>query len=314
MLAMILFGLLLVLWGMAYQGSKGAAVATWSLAWWASFALEVGKLLLAGGFLAAFLRVFQILQIIETALEHFMMSEGFLKIVTDFEGVWAKVTTRLYLNGADMPESDAFFKNVQTTIQQQLYYDKNYYVRNMHHSMRITLDDDSGDIVVENRHEYEVIALDAMPIELRFRFKARDTLSLDSYDFGEEEFDISVLGTGIDCETNVEEVQDGEMVVKVITLSGHEGYCINRSRREKWALSEDPFYEIITRTVCENFTFTCIAPYNDIRTSFIEYGVKDRFVNKMAKQTEQDRPGDQQRELNGIMLPHNGYAIYFEKL
>ena len=315
MLLMVVFGVALLGFGLTYRGDLIFSVEVWSLPWWARLAAEVGKLLLAGGFLAAFLRVFQILQIMEKALEHFMMSEGFLKLATDFEGVWSKITTRLYLNGTDMKENDEFFKKVQQTIQQQLYYDKNYYVRNMHHSIRAELqEDDKKYILVDNVQEYEVIALDDKPIELRFRFKARDSVSLDAYELGEEKIEIESIDTSVQCSPQSKHSVDGEMTVKIITLIGHKGYKIRRSRKEKWLLDDDPFYEIITRTVCENFKFTCAIPKNDLQTSFIEYGVKDRFVDKSPRFTENDRPGDQLRELEGIMLPHNGYAIYFERL
>lgn len=284
--------------------------AEWTV--WGKGLTELAKAVLASGFVAAFFRLFELTGVMERALERFMLSDGFHGLVTDFRSVWAKVTARVFLQGAGRGEEETILADVTQAVSEQLLYDKNYYLRDLVTTLDVTLDPDGRTARVEQTQEYRIVRLNDKPAEIRLRFQARAECGLDGYALQEPRVAFTRPdGAEAAVDMRVERVE-GASVTHIYSLGGHEEFGAKIVSSMAWDIRKDRVFEIVTRCICRNATLRCNDLGGQFRSTFVEYGLRERFRNEMSQWAELQRPGDLHRRLDGILLPHSGFAVVFD--
>lgn len=304
--------------GLGYQLKSPTAVPVqiFSKIWFGDILWALGKLSFAGGVIAAFLRIFHALQILEKALEKFMVSDGFLGLRNDLDQLWVKITARIYLKSLDFDDQNnqEFLEKVQDAISKQFEYENKFYLKDTIRSFDIYWKDvDNSIIKIEETQDFICVPIEkGKRIVIENKFRPNPGREIGDYTVENDNFEIlDKWDTGGFI---VEDLSSDNLIYKKYTLSGQDEYHIKRSRTLSWSIELDRFYEINSQYICDKYTFICNCFVNDIRTTFIEFGMKDRFRNALTPEVARQRIGDERMVHDGLLLPGNGFAIFFEKV
>lgn len=311
--ATVAVGLLLLMYG-AGARSRQPRPEWFSEAWIGDVAWEAGKVVLGGGIVAGFLRVFHSIRLLETVLGEFLFSDDFLRVRNDLDDLWRRLTTMVYLrNYVDGDGgADSLNAKVQEEIRSRFAYDETFYIRDSVRQMTVSWHDRERSIIsVEEETDYTIVPFDpGRPVQVRSRFRAHAGLVVSEYRI--EGDVLRQMENGVPSEVSEDRTTTPEEIQIVYTLSGKDRYQVKRLRRMVWPLDRDRYLEVTTPYIIRNFEISVASLEKDIRTTFIEFGLKDKFVDSLAKAVASSNPGNVRRQLKGLMLPGRGFALFFE--
>lgn len=286
-----------------------------SVTWFGDLAWELGKLGLAGGIVATFIRMFHSINFLEEALDKFMWSDIFLSKRNDIDDLWVKLTLFRYRRFSDLDEKErrAFLDKLNSALRSVVGREEEQTVRNHKRIIDIDWKDkELGLIQIHENQSYDIIPKNTDKFKIVTRVTTAGNMKVTDYNIIKDEIFL-VSGSGqqkVDFSTKAVD----DHIEITYELSGALVYKLKRERIVSWVLDKDPVLSVTSRHVCDGSVVEVNCTPKNLRTRFRENGIRKCFHDDMADAQKASRPGDQRQVCTEILLPGNGFSLYIEQV
>lgn len=308
--SLTLIGLALYLFG--YFHVPVPSDANSNLVWYAKIAIDLGKLILVGAVLGAFLRFLHTFKAIREVVTDVFFADDIIRRRKDIDEIWAKLSKHIFI--PEFSNDNGLSANLQDKIVEQLRegmkHNKTFYVRSSDRTITVKwIDPDSNVVEVVDKSIEEFIPFQkGGKVHWEHIFSAGDGSTSKDYS---PTFSVTI--DGADIKPKQEDGSSGTSLIYSYTMEGKNLYKVVKRSTRRWNIKKDPLIVFISKHIVESLRLEINCLDDDLMPFFEEHHLKDKFFVQNNEAREQ-RPSDYVTLCTSPILPGDGFTIGLIKI
>lgn len=291
---LILVALLLIGFGYVFNGDKLQ---------FDDILRNTGYSILGSGVFASILKSIQFVGIFKDELSKVVTGDEFIENRKDLPVLWKKITQKVY--NEKFPEVSDHLEDM--LMKYYLPADSKHYYRD--YTVTIDIHNLSDDFVIEYTHTNEYTIVLATDVNETMLHLGATIIAQDDAEIKNEVIHFSVNGK--DEKINREESTNRDEVVKefkYLLNSGEREYKIRIQFERKYSLRGENYKKFVLHAYLRRMDVLINHP-EDVAVSFFNIGC----VTKFRKLHIGIRNQIHRRHDDGLIMPHQGFGMSFEK-
>ncbi|WP_298860584.1 hypothetical protein [uncultured Sulfitobacter sp.] len=286
--------------------------ATSNLIWYAQLAFDLGRMILIGAILGAFVRFLHTFKAIREVVTDVFFGDEILKRRKDIDEIWAKLSKHIFI--PDFSNENGLSGDLQERIVEQLkqgmQHNKTFYVRSSDRTITVKWADADNNIVeiTDSSIEEFIPFQKGGNVHWKHVFSAGDNAK--SADYSPE---FSVVIDGENIEPLVDKTTSDVQVTYSYNMEGKDLYKVSKRSVRRWNLEADPLIVFVSRHIVESLRLEINCLDDNLRPFFEEHHLNDKFFVQ-PNDAGEARPSDYVTRCTSPILPGDGFTIALIKI
>ena len=283
-----------------------------NLVWYAQISFDVGRMILVGAILGAFVRFLHTFRAIREVVTEVFFGDDILKRRKDLDDVWAKLSKHIFI--PDFSNENGLSGDLQERIVEQLkqgmQHNKTFYVRSSDRTITVKWFDRDNTIVeiTDTSIEEFVPFRKGGKVHWEHIFTAGDNTTSEDYS---PQFGVTIDGEPV--EPSVECGASGAQIKYSYTMDGRDLYKVSKKSVRRWNLESDPLIVFVSRHIVESLRLEINCLEDNLRPFFEEHHLHDKFFVQ-PNDAKDARPSDYVTRCTSPILPGDGFTIGLIKI
>lgn len=286
-----------------------------SLTWYASLSIEIGRIILVGAMLGAFVRFLHTFKAIREVVTDVFFGDEILRRRKDLDEIWAKLSKHIFI--PEFSNNDGLSGDLQDKIVEQLRegmkHNKTFYVRSSDRTITVKWADADNDIVeiIDKSVEEFVPFQKGGKIHWEHIFLAGNGTTSKDYS---PTFSIEIDGKKVDPKKDSDsEKEESKVMTYSHTMEGNNLYKVVKRSTRRWDIKKDPLIVFVSKNIVEYLRLEINCLSENIIPFFEEHHLKNKFFVQ-KNEAEEQRPRDYVTLCTSPILPGDGFTICLIKI
>ncbi|WP_323022984.1 hypothetical protein [Pararhodobacter sp.] len=303
----LLTSLGLFLYILGYSHSYASSSTGSNAPWWARGAIDLGRMILIGAIISAFIRFLHTFQAIRDVVIDVFFADELLKRRKDLDTVWAKLSKHIFLPdfAADERNDGKLQDDIVEQLRIRMSHNTTFHVKSIDRTITVSWHDREQNLVkiVDASREEFVPFRKGGEVHWQHVFYAGDNATAGSYSP-----EMSVVVDGRTVEPEVEGSASDRVLKFSYRMTGRDLYAVTKKTTRQWNISSDPLIVYISRHVVLSLRLQINCLEDDIVPFFEEHHLINKFSSQSNDAIDR-RPSDYATSCSSPILPGEGYTI-----
>jgi hypothetical protein len=305
---------------------------TRNLVWYAQLSFDLGRMILVGAILGAFVRFLHTFRAIREVVTDVFFGDDILKRRKDIDEIWAKLSKHIFI--PDLSNDGGLSGDLQERIVEQLrqgmQHNKTFYVRSSDRTITVKwVDVDKNIVEIADTSIEEFIPFKkGGKVEWEHTFSAGDNAKISDYS---PRFSVIVDGVevkpkivdaeqakpktvdGKEAKSEIEPAMSGKKITYSCTMEGKDLYKVEKRSVRCWNIEADPLIVFVSKHIVESLRLEINCLADNLKPFFEEHHLNDKFF-KQTNDAGAVRPSDYVTRCTSPILPGDGFTIALIKV